>query len=121
MKGIVGRASAATAALGADRPQIARRDVAPPIPRPAAQEGTGAEMAGALAAAVERLRARAEGAPPAPEADPRVLEASAQGPEPSARPAEQERARRTERPAPHKHSMSWFARRRIRRKQRRGL
>jgi hypothetical protein len=54
-------------------------------------------MADALAAAVERLRARAESvesshvAPPQPRA---------------ARPA-------------HKHSMSWFERRRIKRKQRR--
>ena len=67
-------------------------------PDPAA-EARGAEMAEALAAAVERLRARAEvSAAPAPEpSTPAVL-----------RP-------------PHKHSMSLIGRWRNRRKQRRGL
>jgi hypothetical protein len=54
-------------------------------------------MSDALIAAVERLRARAEAAPALPEQpSPALL----------ARP-------------PHRHSMSWLARRRIKRKQRR--
>ena len=61
-------------------------------------EARGAEMTDALAAAVERLCARAQEAPAVPE-QPRI--------EPVTLPA-------------HKHSMSWFARRKIIRKQRRG-
>jgi hypothetical protein len=61
-------------------------------------EARGAEMTDALAAAVERLRARAQEAPAVPE-QPRIESVTL--------------------PA-HKHSMSWFARRKIMRKQRRG-
>ena len=54
-------------------------------------------MADALAAAVERLRARADAAPAVPEQAPRPVAAR----------------------VPHKHSLSLIARLRIRRKQRR--
>jgi hypothetical protein len=70
-----------------------------PIPqqRPLASgEARGGEMAEALAAAVERLRARVEEQPPVPA------------------------AAAVHRP-PHKHSMSLIGRWRMRRKQRRGL
>jgi chromosome segregation ATPase len=101
LKGIVARASTVLAAEdraqidrpGSDRSEIRRQPVAAP-----ASEARGAEMVDALAAAVERLRARAEAAEGV-----RVVH----------------RAPAAERP-PHKHSMSWFGRRRIKRKQRRG-
>ncbi len=105
MNGIVGRV---TAALARDeRPAIASEPapVAPP-------EVRGAEMADALAAAVERLRARAEAAPLEPPTV--VAEALRSAPE----PASAFRERRVWPPA-HKHSMSWFARRKMRRKLRR--
>jgi hypothetical protein len=101
-------------------------------------------MADALAAAVERLRARAEASPPLPdgvaspdEPDERHEPAA---PEPSGEPTAALQARpprapqpRVERPAPvvqrptatdftrapHRHSMSWFAWRRMKRKLRR--
>jgi chromosome segregation ATPase len=110
MNGIVGRVTAALASGG--RTALARQ--AAPTGAP---EARGAEMADALAAAVERLRARAEAADaPPPVGDgpvEPVPQTAAQGPrvvfrEPVARP-----------PA-HRHSLSWFARRRIKRKQRRG-
>jgi hypothetical protein len=74
-------------------------DQADPQPS-AASEARGAEMADALAAAVERLRARAEAAPEPAEAPPAPT------------------SPRIER-APHKHSMSLIKRVRIWRKQRR--
>jgi hypothetical protein len=104
MKGIVGRVGAA---LAARQPAQTSHPIADRAPAPATSAQTpSAEMGDALAAAVERLRARAETAPPAAR-------------QPVERPV-------VERVAPpqrvsHKHSMSWFARRRLRRKQRRGL
>jgi chromosome segregation ATPase len=93
LKGVAVRLRAATAE---------ERSVAEPVPterEPAASEPPDQphreEMAAALAAAVERLRARAQ--------------------EPSPRPIAP-----VEKPAPHKHSFSWLARRRMRRKQRSG-
>jgi hypothetical protein len=69
-----------------------------PAPAPGAEpERRGAEMADALAEAVERLRQRAQ-------------ESGAANPE---APSTQIKA------VPHKHSMSWIRRWRIRRKQRR--
>jgi chromosome segregation ATPase len=90
MKAIVGRASAALAAD--ERTRIARQPAEAP-----AGEAPASEMADALAAAVERLRARAETVEGAHVAQPAPV---------------------TPRP-PYKHSMSWFARRKIKRKQRR--
>ena len=116
MKGVVSRLIAAVAGAGA-----------PAAPRPPAPQGAqpatvkthaggqtwaapavsrvepptqlrGVEMADALAAAVERLRARAEAVPPSAEVAPA--------------PRVQQK--------PHKHSMSLVKRWRIRRKQRRG-
>lgn len=107
LKGIVGRVTAALSVESQDLPQAVQ---------PAAPELRGAEMADALAAAVERLRARAEAAPPAPEqtaepAAPRErLEPVVQWP-PAAAVVQ----------PTHKHSMSWIMRRRIKRKQRRLL
>jgi hypothetical protein len=63
-----------------------------------AGEARGAEMAEALAAAVERLRARAEATPPLEAVEPATKQPTL--------------------PA-YKHSMSWIGRWRIRRKQRR--
>ncbi len=102
MKGIVARVSAA---LVADRAEIDRSKIDQHQAAAAAPASQGAEMAEALAAAVERLRARAEAAPAAPE----ELAPGAGG-EPAA-PAR--------RPPAHKHSLSWIGRVRIRRKQRR--
>ena len=81
-------------------------------------ETRGSEMADALAAAVERLRARAEAVPDDERAD------DEQAPPPT-RPQPVTRARVVSREPPaqlpaYKHSLSWFARRRIKRKQRRG-
>jgi chromosome segregation ATPase len=90
MKGIVARVSAALAAEERTRP--ARQPAEAVV-----EEARGAEMADALATAVERLRARAETVEGA-----RVVH----------------RLPVAERP-PHKHSMSWLQRRRIKRKQRR--
>jgi ribonuclease E len=122
MKGIVGRVSLALASEA----QASRsgENVAEAGP-----QARGGEMADALAAAVERLRARAEAAPvaehaPAP-AEPATgqTQALAEDSEtirdaaPSQHAALRERA--SQLPA-HKHSLSWFARQRIKRKQRRG-
>ncbi len=117
MKGIVGRVSAA---LAVEDEHPAR---ALPV---AAPEARGAEMADALAAAVERLRARAEAAPVpdagAPAPSDEAHEASAPpAPETAAWPAPvvQRPTVAVSPPEPHKHSLSWIARRRIKRKQRR--
>jgi DNA repair exonuclease SbcCD ATPase subunit len=100
MKGIVGRVSLA---LASEAP-AARGGESVPDSGPHAR---GGEMADALAAAVERLRARADAAPVAEHA-----------PEPaeSRRSVPRERASRL---PTHKHSLSWLGRQRIRRKQRR--
>jgi hypothetical protein len=77
---------------------------APPPPPPSSPEPAqlrGAEMADALAAAVERLRARADAAATA------------------ARPAQEEPRQPAPERVPHKHSMSLIGRLRNRRKQRR--
>jgi hypothetical protein len=91
-------------ALPTDEPRAGLRPRAPGVaraperlPADAIAEARGAEMSDALIAAVERLRARAEAAPAVPE-QPSLA--------PIVRP-------------PHRHSMSWLARRRIKRKQRR--
>ncbi len=102
MKGIVARVSAALAAEERARPArqpVEERTRAAREPaEDLTEEARGAEMADALAAAVERLRARAESVEGA-----RVVHRSAAPPQ---RP-------------PHKHSMSWLAPPRIKRKQRR--
>jgi chromosome segregation ATPase len=122
MKGIVARVMAAL--LAEERSKIERaqldRQPAPVV----AGEAQGAEMADALAAAVQRLRARAEAAAPAAaEVGAPAAEAH---PAPAGKadtPAGAKGAARAPeahaRAAAHKHSLSWFARRRIRRKQRR--
>jgi DNA repair exonuclease SbcCD ATPase subunit len=114
MNGIVARVTAA----------LAREEQPASAPEPASivsAEGRGAEMADALAAAVERLRARAEAAPAEPQ--PATPELATVAPEPQTVAPEPSSAfdEPRVRPAAHKHSLSWFARRRIRRKQRRGL
>lgn len=120
MKGIVARVSSA---LASDSEQVT------PARQPLPPEHRGAEMTDALAAAVERLRARAEAVPPDPSetltevaetvTQPAAQEAPAQEPERLAPVVQRPSARPIER-APHKHSLSWFKRQRIRRKQRRG-
>ena len=137
IKGIVSRVSSA---LASDSQTVAlARQPLPP-------EQRGAEMADALAAAVERLRARAEAvSPEASETVPQAAEPAArmapQAPEPTTRPVVQPVAEPVVQPpvqeperhapvvqrpagvpierAPHKHSMSWIKRQLIRRKQRR--
>jgi len=103
MKGIVARVSVVLAA----EQQAARTGAgaAAVTGAPAGSgEPRGGEMADALAAAVERLRARAASSPEGDAA-----------PVPPHEPVAQPAARL---PA-YKHSLSWFARRRIKRKQRR--
>ena len=114
------RASALTAPVGEEtRPEwrggpdrAAARHEPPPAAWSVAQQAHREEMTEALAAAVERLRARVEDAGAA----------GGEGHEPQPGPAG---AQPHTSPAPaaglpaHKHSMSWFARRAIRRKQRR--
>ena len=115
-----GAGSASSEAGGPARGGAPSED-APSAIRAIASEAGGAEMSDALAAAVERLRARAEAAPPAPG------EAAAPAPGEAAAPARPEAVpqARAEGAAPavqrlaHKHSKSWIARQRIRRKQRR--
>ncbi len=133
MKGLVSRVSAALDA------EPRAPTVGQPVP-PLAPEARGADMADALAAAVERLRARAEAAAPAGEqaaaeerTEARAGEqageqagARAPGAAPPAREAPVHAARVVQRlpvaeHPPHKHSMSWVARRRMKRKQRREL
>jgi hypothetical protein len=136
MRGIVGRVSTALAA----EPQASQ------APALVAPEVRGAEMADALAAAVERLRARAEAAPPTPEEEPSPAPHSeTETPDSVMRPEVQGLSSSTPQPAlptpgarrerlapvvqrptvadfpqpPHKHSMTWFARRRLKRKLRR--
>ncbi len=110
LKGIVGRV---TGAIAAQERAASLRQSAPA----AAGEARGGEMADALAAAVERLRARAEAVPddqetPAPA--PAGVVAQQLGQAPAG-------ARQAPPQLPvHRHSLSWFARRRIKRKQRRG-
>jgi hypothetical protein len=141
MHGIVARVTAALA--GGGRAALARQPPPTSAPESRGVETRGAEMADALAAAVERLRARAEAAPPvgegpvesadAPVAQVEPADAPAEQAEPSspeglAQPADQTAApaprvvlrEPVARPPAHKHSLSWFARRRIKRKQRRG-
>jgi DNA repair exonuclease SbcCD ATPase subunit len=135
MKGIVARVSVVLAAgeqaarAGASAPASATAAVAgvPPV----AGEPRGGEMADALAAAVERLRARAASSPEG-EAAPVVEQAA----EPAVGRGQaraddsetiqdavlsQHEARRepASRLPAHKHSLSWFGRQRIKRKQRR--
>jgi len=135
MRGIVARAGAALTT------QV-QAAVAPADPTaPLSAQERGAEMADALAAAVERLRARAEASPPLADgvasaaepdepatAEPKE-EPAAAGLEPPPR-APVSRVERlapvVERPtatdfarAPHRHSMSWFAWQRMKRKLRR--
>ncbi len=100
MKGIVGRA---TAALAAERAEGGGGEREPAASL--AQRAPDAEMADALAAAVERLRARAQASPPRPEQD--APQAEVDPPTPAVK-----------RPA-HKHSLSLIGRIRNRRKQRR--
>ncbi len=138
MKGIVARVTAALAAerAGAERPTVERSAIGQPEagqhpPAPSVPgEARGAEMADALAAAVERLRARAECAPPIPDAEsagPAPELAASLGGEESTRASGDEAVAgvSVEPAAPvaqlpaNKHSLSWIARRRIKRKQRR--
>ena len=100
MKGIVGRATRRAGGRSNGQSASARPPAAP------VQRAPDGEMADALAAAVERLRARAQAAPPSPE------------PECSGRPTASRLAVLARR-APHKHSMSLIGRLRNRRKQRR--
>ena len=82
---------------GLTRGEIVGRRLASTV-APAAEEPRGLEMTEALAAAVERLRLRAEATVAEPARSPQAVL----------------------RPQPHKHSMSLIRRLRIRRKQRRG-
>jgi chromosome segregation ATPase len=115
MKDIVARVSGA---LASESQATARAEQA------LAPERHGAEMADALAAAVERLRARAEAVAVTPTQDPATASITHEAAVPAA-PRERLApvVRRTSDAAiarpPHKHSLSWFARRRIKRKQRR--
>jgi DNA repair exonuclease SbcCD ATPase subunit len=110
LKGIVGRV---TGAIAAQERAASARQSAPANPT----EARGGEMADALAAAVERLRARAEAVaddqqetPPSP---------AAAGTQPAQDAPEPAREAPPRLPV-HRHSVSWFERRRIKRKQRRG-
>ncbi len=94
--------------------------------RPVAPAEHREELAGALAAAVERLRARAEAAASESEAD-ELLDAPASESGGLAESPASEPAAELDRPpataaaqrAPHKHSMSLLRRAQLRRKQRR--
>jgi hypothetical protein len=133
MKGIVARVTASLAVEQSQigRPQIGRSEVERQQPVAAAPgEARGAEMADALAAAVERLRARAECAVPGPDAETAAQTPEAAAPPPgdgTAAAAGDEAVQgasvvRTSAAAQlpaNKHSLSWIARRRIKRKQRR--
>jgi len=140
MKGIVSRVSDALAAAEHEpaprptaQPERAQAQPSPPAqpPRAAARPETqGAEMADALAAAVVRLRARAEATPlEGAQAAGELAPADANPPAvsaPQAPPAPQQAdaTAASERPAPapalpeHKHSRSLIGRLRYRRKQR---
>jgi chromosome segregation protein len=140
MKGIVARVSAALVAD--ERAKSARSQLVRQTGPAAPPQERGAEMADALAAAVERLRARAalspegEAAPPADGEDdapagaeeaadaPAVADAHraplvTEAPAPAAAEVAPQASEAPTRPSAHKHSLSWFARMRIRRKQRR--
>lgn len=91
----------------------AAREPRPEQPEPAVGGEQREELADALAAAVERLRARAEASPTEPAEE--LIYAPATSP---AEPAEHT-AVPTMQHSPHKHSMSFLTRLRIRRKQRR--
>jgi hypothetical protein len=133
MKGIVARVTASLAVEQSQigRPQIGRSEVDRQQPVAAAPgEARGAEMADALAAAVERLRARAECAAPGPDAETAAPTPEAAAPPPgdgAAAAAGDEavqgapvvRASAAAQLPANKHSLSWIARRRIKRKQRR--
>ena len=137
MKDIVARVSAALAAGERARgsrqtpaqapPRRPLGAAAEPSPLERLAERQGADMADALASAVERLRARAEAAEPAAEEPPggrtapgeAAPAAPAQAPTAAPAPvARQSEAPRAQLPT-HKHSLSWFARWKIKRKQRR--
>ena len=105
MNGIVGRV---TAALARDEPPASVSEPAPV----ASPELRGAEMADALAAAVERLRARAEASPLEPET------VSAEPPRSAPKVVSAFHEPRVRAPT-HKHSLSWFGRQKMRRKLRR--
>jgi chromosome segregation ATPase len=112
LRGVVARLRAA-AATAPTRAESVGVDVDPlPTLRGGPAEGQREEMADALAAAVERLRARVEdvGEPPADADETRY--------EPSPVPVEQPGVPLAKR-SPHKHSMSLVTRLRIRRKDRR--
>jgi hypothetical protein len=125
IKGLVARVSSALIRdQGASGEEPAR-----PVPAlldpgrqaPAEHEQEGTEMADALAAAVERLRARAETVQPALEQTPTQRAGAAGQAAVAPAPAERGQARP---PAPatlpaHKHALSWFGRMKIKRKQRR--
>ncbi len=97
MKGIVARVSTALAA------ETPRASIPPPRTGAASvvPDARGADMADALAAAVERLRARAQDAP---------------APEPLARVVPREPVMQLPR---YRHSLSWFGRQKLKRKLRR--
>jgi DNA repair exonuclease SbcCD ATPase subunit len=111
LKGIVGRV---TGAIAAQEHAASARQSGPANPA----EARGGEMADALAAAVERLRARAEAVADDQETTPPPSLAAA-----GTRPVQDAPGPAREAPPrlpAHRHSLSWFARRRIKRKQRRG-
>jgi chromosome segregation ATPase len=110
INGIVARVTAALASAGRT-PQVHESATSD------APEARGSEMADALAAAVERLRARAEAADASPPVGDGPVEPVPRTAAPAPRVVFREPVARQ--PA-HKHSLSWFARRRIKRKQRRG-
>ena len=123
MKGIVARVGTT---LEAEERVRSARSSAPLVGAP---EVRGTDMADALAAAVDRLRARAEAVPTAPQdaGVPDVAPAQQRRPTVDAGAAPEQaapvarvvfREPLAQRPL-HKHSLSWFARRRIKRKQRR--
>ncbi len=126
LRGVVARLSAATAPAPAPaEPAPERPPRADPTPRrldasagawSASPSAHREEMTEALAAAVERLRARVEDVGGDVELPPAGAQ-QAQRVSSGARPEESE-APGAKRP-PHRHTMSWFRRRSIRRKERR--
>ncbi|MHB8241496.1 MAG: hypothetical protein ACYDHN_05845 [Solirubrobacteraceae bacterium] len=110
MKGIVDRLSSAVAAEATS--------TVTPTP-------SGAEMADALAAAVERLRARAEAVPPEAMGEPAAESVVGSAPHAEAAAPDDRAPDLTATPPPpvirptHKHSLSLIGRVRLRRKQRR--
>jgi len=128
MKGIVARVTGALAEREqpATPAQPAARSSQPPAvcQRPLSSvpsETQGAEMADALAVAVERLRARAEAAPDIPaEAAPDVPVEAPDSSTQAAPGVSSESAQAAPAVPPHKHTMTLLGRIRLRRKQRRG-